>query len=201
MPRNHAIILILVFLAITARIATASPPAVGIIGNSRSCLACHVNNGEWKENSNLIIDLIDKKTMQSLRQSDGSFLITAKRGEPTTVLTAIGYRTLTPDQFPYRNGWIMIDTTTIGTSALSKFAPGWEVNLPYGCKIVGDKIESYPDGALTTAPITIRPTATAKDGEVMLQFMLTKGESVKGNAKAGLIGNYHERKLHLRVTE
>ncbi len=181
--------------------AAASPPAVGIIGNSRNCLACHVSNGSWSEGADLVIDLIDKDTQQSLRQPDGSFLLTVKRGAATTVIAVIGYRGLTPDQSPYRNGWIFVDSTAIGNDALSKFAPGWEINLPYGCRITGDKLAAYPDAVLTTAPITIRPTETAKDGEVTFQALMTKGESVKGNAKSGLVGNYHERAVHLRVVE
>jgi len=31
--------------------------------------------------------------------------------------------------------------------------------------------------------------------------MITKGESVKGNAKIGMLGNYFERKVILKVIE
>ncbi|MBI5058820.1 hypothetical protein HZB60_03430 [candidate division KSB1 bacterium] len=180
--------------------AAASPPAVGIIGNSRTCLACHADNGPWTAGPDLILDLIDKDTQQSLRQPDGSFLLTARRGTAVTALAVIGYRAAAAEQSPRRNGWIMLDTTAIGGASLSKFAPGWEINLPYGCRIVGDKLAAYPDAALTTAPITIRPTETAMNAEVSFQAMLTSGEAVKGQAKSGLLGNYMERTLHLRVS-
>lgn len=191
----------LLLLLLLTQFAAASPPAVGIVGNSRNCLACHVSNGSWSEGADLIVDLIDKDTQQSLRQPDGSFLLTAKRGAATTVMAVIGYRGLAPDQSPYRNGWNFVDSTTIGSSSLSKFAPGWEINVPYGCRITGDKLAAYPDAVMTSAPITIRPTETAKDADVTFQTMMTKGESVKGNAKSGLTGNYHAREVHLRVIE
>lgn len=188
-------------ISVVAQVAAASPPAVGIIGNSRNCLACHVSNGSWTDANNLIIDLIDKATQRSLRQSDGSFLLTARRGVATTVLAVIGYRASGADPVPYRNGWTFVDSTTLGSSALSKFAPGWEINLPYGCRITGDKMDAYPDGVQSAAPITIRPTGAAQDAEVTLQTMLTRGEAAKGNAKSGLVGNYYERTVHLRVLE
>ena len=188
-------------LIILSQFAAASPPAVGIIGNARSCMTCHVSNGSWTEGPGLVIDLIDKDTQQSLRQPDGSFLLTAKRGTAKTVMAVIGYSGLAPDQSPYRNGWIFVDSTTIGNSSLSKFAPGWEINLAYGCKIAGDKVAAYPDAALTSAPITILPTETAKDGEVTFQMLMTRGESVKGRAKEGLTGNFHARAVHLHVTD
>src|SRR5688572_16686461 len=53
----------------------AYPPGVGILSNSKNCMSCHVNNGPWKDNENLIIDILDKETKTSLRQPDGSFLI------------------------------------------------------------------------------------------------------------------------------
>ena len=49
--------------------------------------------------------------------------------------------------------------------------------------------------------MTVRPTDAARDGELQLQVMLTKGESVKGNAMQGLSGNYFERKVKLKVVE
>ncbi len=61
--------------------AAAYPPAVGIIGKAKNCLACHVNNGPWMDDGAIIIDVVDKETKRSLKQPDGSFLIQAKRGE------------------------------------------------------------------------------------------------------------------------
>lgn len=49
--------------------------------------------------------------------------------------------------------------------------------------------------------MSIRPTDAAQDAEVALQVMLTKGESVKGKPKEGMVGNYIERKVYLKVHE
>ena len=69
---------------------SAYPPAVGILGQSRDCLACHADNGPWKDDSRLIVDILDRASGKSLKQKDGTFLISAKRGEAKTVLTVIG---------------------------------------------------------------------------------------------------------------
>ena len=181
--------------------AHAYPPAVGIVGKSKDCLVCHVNNGPWKDDANTIIDIIDKETKKSYKQDDGSFLIEAKRGEIKTVLTVIGRRKGDTIEAPYRNGWLYVDPKTIKSSSLSKFAPGWDVNLPMACRIVGDKLEGYDGAKLTALPMTIRPADAAQDAELILQVMLTKGESVKGKPKEGMIGSYFERKVGLRVIE
>lgn len=136
----------------------AYPPAVGILGKSQNCLACHTTNGGWKESADLIIDIIDKATGQSLRQPDGSFKLAVKRGRAVTVMTAIGYRGGNSELVPYRNAWLYVAPETIDDSSLSKFLPGWDVNL-------------------------------------------TRGESVKGSPKEGMLGSYFERKLFLEVRE
>ena len=178
----------------------AYPPAVGILGPSRNCLTCHVSNGHWKDDANLIIDILDKATGKSLKQEDGAFLIKARRYEARTVLTVIGIAKGDNVPSPYRNAWLYIDPERIAdTSALSKFAPGWAVNLPMSCRVVGDTVEAYPSARITVLPMTIRPGEDAKDAEVELQVMLTRGESVKGKAKEGMTGNYFERKLRLKV--
>lgn len=179
----------------------AYPPAVGILGKSQNCLDCHINNGSWVDGSDLIIDIIDKNTNTSLRQPDGSFLLTVKRNEAVTVLTLIGYKTSDENLIPYRNAWLYTDPNRIESSSLSKLPPGWEANLPMACRIVGDKFESHPDARLTVLPMTIRPSDSAIDGTVTLQVMLTGGETAKGNPKKGMIGNYFERIVHLRVIE
>lgn len=187
---------------ISAATVMAYPPAVGILGKSQNCLSCHVNNGSWVDGLDLIIDIIDKKTKSSLKQPDGSFLISVKRGQTVTVLTVIGYRTDNKNLIPYRNGWLYIAPDRIKTSALSKFPPGWEVNLPMACRIVGDKLDSYPaDVYGTVLPMTVRPTDAASDGVVTLQVMLTSGETVKGKPQQGMQGSYFERTLHLKVEE
>jgi hypothetical protein len=176
----------------------AYPPAVGILGQSRNCVVCHANNGPWKDDKTLIIDILDKTTGKSLKQKDGTFLVAAKRWEAKTVVTVIG--TATGANAAYRNAWLYIDPERINdTSSLNKFAPGWSVNLPMSCRVVGDSSEAYPNAAITTLPMTIRPGDDARDGEIELQVMLTKGESVKGKPREGMVGNYFERKVRLKV--
>lgn len=48
--------------------------------------------------------------------------------------------------------------------------------------------------------MTIRPLDNAADSEVMMQAMLTSGESVKAKPREGMIGNYFERKVKLKIT-
>ncbi len=178
-------------------VAYAYPPAVGILSNSKNCVSCHVNNGPWNDDDKTIIDILDKDTKESLKQPDGSFMIEAKRGEQRTVLTVIGRKKDNSIAAPYRNAWLYIDPSTIGTATLSKFAPGWDVNLPMSCRIVGDKLPGYDDADITSLPMTVQPLDDAKNTELQLQVMLTKGESVKGNAQEGMLGNYFEKKVRL----
>ncbi|MEE9501147.1 MAG: hypothetical protein V3V48_03665 [Candidatus Aminicenantaceae bacterium] len=177
------------------------PPAVGIIGKAKNCLVCHVNNGQWQDEENTIIDILDKKTKKSLIQADGSFLIEAQRGVTTTVLTVIGRKKGDQAESPYRNAWLYVDPQRIKSNSLSKFAPGWSVNLPMACRIIGDKMEGFDGANITALPMSIRPGDDAYDAELELQVMLTKGESVKGKAKEGMKGNYFERIVKLRVSE
>lgn len=181
--------------------AYAYPPGVGIITKSKNCLACHTSEGPWNDESKTIIDVLDAGTMKSLKQSDGSFLIEVKRNEARSVLTVIGRVKGDTEDSPYRNAWTYVDPKTIETSSLTKFAPGWECNLPLSCRVVGDKLEIYEGARITSLPMIIRPTDAAQDGELQLQVMLTKGEAVKGDAKRGMAGNYFERKVTLRVIE
>ena len=179
----------------------ASPPAVGILSKSRNCLACHANNGPWKDDENTVIDIIHMDSKKSFKQADGTFLVEVRRNELKTVRTVIGRRKETTGTAPYRNAWLYIDPKTIESISLSKFAPGWDVNLPGSCRIVGDNIEGYEGGTISVLPMTIRPTDAARDAEVMLQVMLTRGESVKGKGKEGLLGSYFERSVKLRVLD
>jgi hypothetical protein len=199
--KSRYLILAGIFVAAIAMDVAAYPPAVGILGKSPNCLSCHVNNGSWVDGSDLIIDIIDKDTMKSLKQPDGSFLLTAKRGQAVTVLTVIGYKTSDKNLIPYRNAWLYIDPDRIESSSLSKLPPGWESNLPMACRLVGDKSESYPDAHVTVLPMTIRPSDSAVDRSVALQVMLTKGESIKGKPKEGMQGSYFERTLYLKAIE
>lgn len=180
--------------------AQAYPPAVGIVGGSRSCVSCHVSNGPWVDEQQTLVDILDAKTKTSLKQGDGSLLIEVARGQTRTVLTVIGRPKGEPSP-PRRNAWLYVDPTQLKTSALSKFAPGWDVNLPMSCRIVGDAVEGYEGAYITVLPMTVRPNDAARDTELELQVMLTAGESVKAKAKEGLVSNYLVRRVLLRVRE
>ena len=179
--------------------ALAYPPAVGILGKSPNCLSCHVDNGTWTEGPDLIIDLIDQRVNRSLKQPDGSFLLEIPRNQAVTLTTIIGYRKTDGQAPPYRNAWLYIDSSHIATPSLSTFPSGWDVNLPMACRLVGDKSGLYPDADVTALPMTLRADSTAVDGAVALQVMLTSGAAVKGNAKAGMIGNFFQRRLVLKI--
>ncbi|MBI3195351.1 MAG: hypothetical protein HYZ34_12940 [Ignavibacteriae bacterium] len=181
--------------------AIAYPPAVGILSKMKNCLSCHVNNGPWKDDGKTIIEIIEKDKNNSFIQSDGSFVIEVKRGEPLTVRTLIAHKKDETTPTPFRNAWLFIDPKTIETNSLSKFAPGWDVNLQMACRLVGDKLEGYNDANLTVLPMTLRPTDAAQNAEITLQVMLTSGASEKGKAKEGMLGNYFERKVILRVKD
>ena len=194
-------ILVGVFLMINFFEAMAYPPAVGLVGKAKNCLSCHANNGPWLDDKRLIIDIIDKETQKSLKQSDGGFLITVKRGEIKTVLTVIGRGGGNSEEIPYRNAWLYVDPNTIESSSLTKFAPGWNVNLPMACRIIGDNLDIYKGSNITVLPMSIRPTDAAINADLTLQVMLTKGESVKGKPKEGMIGNYFERIVKFKVLD
>ncbi len=48
---------------------------------------------------------------------------------------------------------------------------------------------------------TAYTTPAAADAEIAWQLMITKGESVKGKAREGMIGSYFERTVKLRVLD
>jgi hypothetical protein len=188
-------------LLLAAGVGLAYPPAVGITGPARNCLTCHANNGPWTDEAKAVIDVIDKDSGKSLRQPNGTFLIEAKRNETRTVVTVIGWSKDDPAPAPYRNAWLYVDPTTLKTASLSKFAPGWEVNLPMACRLVGDTMKGFEKANVTALPMTVRPTDAAREADLELQVMLTKGEAVKGNAKEGMLGNYFLRTVRLRVVD
>ena len=177
------------------------PPAVGILGKAKSCLACHVNNGPWRDDQKTIIDLLDKDTMKSLRQADGRFVIEVKRGRRITVLTVIGSAKDSGITPPYRTAWIYVDPKRIGTDSLSVFAPGWDVNLQMACRLIGDNLPGFESAEITVLPMTLQPLESARDSDVQLQVMLTKGEAVKADAKKGMLGSYFERTVTLKVVD
>ncbi len=206
-----ATVLVIVAIAITQvtnsefnensnSVAYAYPPAVGIFGNAKNCLACHVNNGTWKDEDKTIIDILDNDTKKSLKQPDGTYLIEVERNKVRKVITVIGRTADDTAEAPHRNAFLFIDTTTIGTSSLSKFAPGWDVNLSLGCKLVGDKLAGYENAKITKHPMSVMPTDNAKDAELVLQVMLTDGKTLKGNAEEGK-ANYFERIVKLQVID
>jgi hypothetical protein len=181
--------------------ALAYPPAVGILGRSQSCLACHENNGPWADEAKTIVDIIDKDTGKSLKQADGTFLVKAKRFQPTTVVTVIGRVKDDSAPPPYRNAWLYIDPTQIESASLSKFAPGWSVDLPMSCRLVGDKVLAYEGAHVTALPMTVRPQDAARNAVVELQVMLTRGEAVKGDAKKGMVSTYLVKSVRLEVAD
>ena len=193
--------LFLLSMASYSEKALSYPPAVGILGKSENCLSCHADQGPWKDDGRTIIDILDKETLASLKQPDGTFLVEVRRGTVRTLLTVIGRSQGDTAQPPYRNAWLYVDPSTIGSNSLSKFAPGWDVNLPMSCRVVGDQIQGFEGARITALPMSIRPTDSARDAELSLQVMLTKGESVKGKPKEGMVGNYCERKVLLKVRD
>jgi hypothetical protein len=181
--------------------AHAYPPAVGILSTHRSCMSCHASNGPWKDDSATIVDVVDASSRRSLRQADGSFLIKVERGKASTVVTIIGRAKGDPAPAPLRNAWLYLDPATLATSALSKFAPGWDVNLPMSCRVVGDAVPEYPGASVTALPMTVRPGDAARAAELDLQAMLTAGNSRKGEPDTWMKGTYLVRKVRLKVLE
>ena len=68
MMRLVGVFLLAVALLLPA-VASAYPPAVGIVGNHRSCTSCHASNGPWKDESVTIVDILDAAT-RVLRVTD-----------------------------------------------------------------------------------------------------------------------------------
>lgn len=198
--RSFTVIIIIVLTSSLQKVFSY-PAAVGILGKAKSCMSCHVNNGPWTDEKRTIIDVLDKETMKSLRQADGSFLLEVKRGQQKTVLTVIGRTKDDDSPSPDRNAWTYVDPTRIETNSLSKFAPGWAVNLQMSCRVVGDKLQGFEGARITALPMTVQPLDDARNGELQLQVMLTAGESVKGDPKARMLGNYFERKIVLKVSD
>jgi hypothetical protein len=199
--KTSIVIVVLNIVILFGEKGFAYPPAVGVLGKAKSCMSCHVSNGPWTDEQKSIVDILDKETMKSVRQQDGTFLIEVKRGQRKTLLTVIGRTKDDEAPLPYRNAWTYIDPTRIETNSLSKFAPGWVVNLQMSCRVVGDNLPGFEGAKITALPMTVQPLDDAKDAELQLQVMLTKGESVKGDAKKRMLGNYFERKVQVKVME
>ncbi|HMQ77346.1 MAG TPA: hypothetical protein PKE21_14445 [Flavobacteriales bacterium] len=176
------------------------PPGVGVLTDSRSCISCHADNGPWNKDDRTIIDVLDQETKASLRQPDGSFAMEVMRGHRRTVLTVIGRPKSDSLAVPNRHGWTYIDPLRIGTGSISKFAPGWAVDLQMSCRLVGDQLPGFEDANITVLPMTVMPLDDARDAEVELQLMLTAGDSGKGAAMQHMLGSYFVRTLKLKVT-
>jgi hypothetical protein len=192
------VILLLAAIILSAGDALSYPPAVGISGNSENCLSCHVDNGPWKDDEMTIVDILDKATGKSLRQRDGSFLIEVQKGETRNLVTVLGRKAGDTAEPPQRNAWVYVDKSS---SVLSRFPSGWETNIQYSCRVIGDMLEGFEGARITAAPMTIKANNNATDAELDFQAMITKGMSVKGNAKEGLVGNFLTRKIHLKVAK
>ena len=80
MKKEIILISMLLALAVFSQKVFAYPPAVGILGKAKNCLSCHVTNGPWKDDGKSIIDILDKETKKSFRQTDESFLIEVNKG-------------------------------------------------------------------------------------------------------------------------
>jgi hypothetical protein len=199
--KNGKVILAL-GLIVWSSSAWAYPPAVGIVGKAKNCLVCHINNGPWQDDQQMVVDLLDAKTKQSFKQADGSFLIKAERHVPKTVLAVLGRAKGDPALAPTRNGWLFIDPQRISEESPSnKFPKGWEVNQSLGCRMVGDPLPGYEGSALTVASMTLLATAQAKEVQMEWQAMLARGESVKGKAREGLQSTTVVKKVKLVVKE
>jgi len=198
----QSVVVIGMFWFTSLQPVSAYPPGVGILGKARDCMACHASDGPWQDDGNLIADLLDKETGKSLRQKDGSFLITAKPEQSRTVLVVLGRANGEMSEVPTRNGWIFVDPTLIERDFLgSKFAPGWDADLNMSCRLTGDNLEAYKGAKITVLPMKVRPSGAAKDTEIEWQFLLSGGVAVKGDSKQGLIQNYFFRKVWLKVEE
>jgi hypothetical protein len=203
MPLAHRTLLVVLAGGVlsAAPAAHAYPPGVGILTAHRDCLGCHAQSGTWSEGRHTIVDILDAETRRSLRSRDGRFVIEVPRGERKTVITLIGRAAGDPAPPAERHAWLFVAPSQIGTSSLSKFAPGWDVDLSMACRVVGDTAPEYPGARLTALPMTIRPGDAAGESELELQMMLVSGDGTKGSALQGLTTNYLVRRVRLRVID
>lgn len=191
-------IMLITMAVLSADVSFAYPPAVGVTGNSPNCLSCHVENGPWEDDDMAAVDILDKATGKSLRQGDGSFMLSAHRNEPKTIMVVLGRRAGDTEEPPTRNGWIFVDHQA---STMTKFPEGWQANVQFGCRVVGDTMTGFEGARVTIAPMTLVAGEDARDAELTLHAMISKGTGVKGKAKEGLISNFLDRKLKLKIIE
>lgn len=75
------------------------------------------------------------------------------------------------------------------------------MNLQASCRLVGDTLAGFKGAKITVLPMTVRPLEDAQESTLELQVMLTRGESVTGDPRCGMVGNYLERTVRLKVVD
>lgn len=170
-------------------------PAASLEGRQKSCLSCHKNTGPWKDESKIVIDIIDPETGKSFKQEDGSFLIPVKRDEVRRVKTVLGVSS-DLEWVPECVAWLYVDPEELQKAPESslKFAPHWEVNRPFCGKRVVETIKGFEDKKVASLTMSIRPSKEAKDANVLLQVLFKSFDRT-------LVGNYFERKVNLKVLD
>jgi len=170
-------------------------PAAALESRHENCLGCHEQAGRWQDTSHVIIDIIDPKSGESLKEADGSFTISVQRGKERRVKSVFG---VTPEvQFPPDVvGWLYSSPEALQSAHESdlKFAPGWSVNRPFCGKRLIEEVPGYPGNRLAAITMTIRPSATAEDEDITLQVLL------KSLAR-GMSADFFEHIVHLEVTD
>lgn len=170
-------------------------PASSLEGRQKSCLSCHKDTGPWKDESKMVIDIIDPETGQSFRQVDGSFLIPVKRNEVRRVKTVLG-ASADLEWVPECVAWLYVDPEELQKAPESslKFAPHWEVNRPFCGKRLVETLKGFEGKKVATITMSIRPLKEAKDATVLLQVLFKSFDRT-------LVGNYFEHKVNLKVLD
>lgn len=185
------------FVALVVAAAPRAYPPMCLETRQRRCTACHQDTAPWGDPARALVDIADPQTKESFAQADGTFRIPVRRGQERRILVVVGADASYVPR-PTMTGWLLFDPSQLaGTAEASpKFAPGWEVNRPYGCKRLRDTspVERHAGRACATTTMTIRPLEGAADAEVELQVILK-------SANETLEGNYFERRVRLVVEE
>lgn len=193
--RWFCIVFLLMMMGIHALVVTdvSAYPAASLEGRQKSCLSCHKNTGPWKDESKIVIDIIDPQTGESFKQEDGSFLIEVKRDEVRRVKTVLGVSS-DLEWVPEFVAWLYADPEEIQRAPESslKFAPNWEVNRPFCGKRVAGTVKGFEGKKVATLTMSLRPLKEAKDADISLQVLFKSFDRT-------LVGNYYERKVNLRV--
>jgi hypothetical protein len=170
-------------------------PAAPLQNRNKDCAVCHTSTNAWMDTSKLIIDIVDTKTGKSLKTANGSFEIPVKRGSELRVNSVLGVK---PGyRFPPEKvGWLYVSPEALQSAQESdpKFAPGWQVNRAFCMKRLVEKIDGFPGNQLAAVTMTVRPLEGAEDATVSLQVLLK-------SSGRGLVGEYFESTVHLRVVD